>query len=147
MFTMSSHDQCSKIAVVGAFAAFTLLSVPAVADEVTNLGPVAAHEPILTSVGSNRVIAFYLPGSNQCAIHAVIWDKTKVDSDTSSARIRISLEPGQIIHIDSVDGESLNLRCGSNADSLALVNTDNAVAFGITMQPSEQTFKASVSGF
>ena len=42
------------------------------------------------------------------------------------------------MHIDSAEGELLNLRCGSNADSLALVNTDNAVAFGITMQPSQQ---------
>jgi hypothetical protein len=144
MFTIT-HDQRSKIVVVGAFAAFTCLSVPAVADELTNLGPVGPHQPILTSVGSNRVIAFYQPGTNQCAIHAVIWDKTKVDS--SSARIRVSLEPGQIMHIDSVEGESLNLRCGSNADSLALVNTDNAVAFGIPMQPSEQPVQASASGF
>ena len=51
------------------------------------------------------------------------------------------------MHIDSVEGESLNLRCGSNADSLALVNTDNAVAFGITMQPSQQPVQASVSDF
>jgi hypothetical protein len=138
---------CSKIVVVGAFAAFTCLSIPAVADELTNLGPVGPHQPILTSVGSKRVIAFYQPGTNQCAIHAVIWDKTKVDSDTSSARIRVSLEPGQIMYIDSVEGESLNLRCGSNAESLALVNTDNAVAFGITMQPSEQAVQASASGF
>ena len=63
----------------------SLFSMPAVADEVTNLGPVGPNEPILTSVGSSRVIAFYLPGSNQCAIHAVIWDKTKVNSDTSSS--------------------------------------------------------------
>ena len=146
MFTIS-HHQWSKIAVVGAFAAFTLFSVPAVADEVTSLGPVVPHEPILTSVGNNRLIAFYLPGSNECALHAVIWNETRIDSDTSSARIRVSLEPGQIIHIDSVDGESLNLRCGSNADSLALVNTDNAVAFGITTQPSQQPIKASASGF
>lgn len=146
MFTISYH-QCSKIAVVGAFAALTFLSFPAVADEVTNMGPVAPHEPILTSVGSNRVIAFYLPGGNQCAIHAVIWDKTRVDSDTSSARIRISLEPGQTVHIDSAEGESANLQCGRNAQSLALVDTDNRVAFGLTTQPSEQPVKASASAF
>ena len=145
MFTIT-HNQCSKIAVVGAFAALTFLSIPAIADELTNLGPVAPHVPILTSVGSSRVIAFYLPGSNQCAIHAVIWDKTKVDSDTS-ARIRISLEPGQTVHIDSVEGESLNLRCGRNAESLALVDTDEAVAFGIITQPPQQPISASVSGF
>ena len=35
MFTIS-HDQCSKIAVVGAFAVFTSLRIPAVADELIN---------------------------------------------------------------------------------------------------------------
>ena len=146
MFTIT-HNQCSKIAVVGAFAALTFLSIPAIADELTNLGPVAPHVPILTSVGSSRVIAFYLPGSNQCAIHAVIWDKTKVDSDTSSARIRISLEPGQTVHIDSAEGGSANLQCGRNAQSLALVDTDNRVAFGLTTQPRQEPVKAGLSGF
>ena len=142
----NTHNKCSKIAIVGALTTFTFLSMPAIADELTNLGPVPPHEPILTSVGSSRVIAFYLPGSNQCALHAVVWDKTKVGSD-ASARIRISLEPGQTVHIDSVEGESLSLRCGENAESLALVNTDDAVAFGIITQPSQQPIRASVSGF
>ena len=140
-----THRQCSKITVVGAFAAFTCLSGPTVADELNNLGPVGPHQPILASVGSERVIAFYLPGSNQCAMHAVIWDKTK--SEASPARIRISLEPGQMIHIDSDEGDSLNLRCEGNAESLALVDTNNAVAFGIRTQPSQEPVKASVSGF
>jgi hypothetical protein len=138
------HHQCSKIAVIGALAAFTSVSVAAVADEVTNLGPVGAHHPILASVGSERVVAFYLPGNNQCAMHAVIWDKSS-DSEPAPARIRISLEPGQIMHIDSVEGESLNLRC--EGDRLAVVDTNNAVAFGITTQPSQQPVQASVSGF
>jgi hypothetical protein len=136
-----THRQCSRIAAVGALAALTSLSVPAVADDVTNLGPVGPHQPILASVGSERVIAFYLPGSNQCAVHAVIW-KTN-DPEASPARIRISLEPGQIMHIDSVDGDSLNLRCESNAESLALVDTNKAVA----TQPSQQPVQATVSGF
>lgn len=140
------HHQCSKIAVIGALAAFTSLSVPAVADELTNLGPVGPHQPILASVGRERVIAFYLPGNNQCAVHAVIWDKSS-GSEAVPARIRISLEPGQIMHIDSVEGDSLNLRCEGNADRLALVDTNNAVAFGITTQPSLQPVQASASGF
>jgi hypothetical protein len=139
-----THHQCSKIAVIGAVAAFTSLSVPAVADELTYLGPVGPHEPILASVGSERVIAFYLPGNNQCAMHAVIGDRSS-DSEPARTRIRISLEPGQILHIDSVEGDSLNLRCEGNR--LAVVDTDNAVAFGIITQPSQQPVQASVSGF
>ena len=140
-----THHQCSKIAVIGAVAAFTSLSVPAVADElITNLGPVGPNEPILASVGSERVIAFYLPGNNQCAMQAVIGDSSS-NSEPARTRIRISLEPGQIMHIDSVEGDSLNLRCEGNR--LAVVDTNNAVAFGITTQPSQQPVQASVSGF
>lgn len=141
------YSTSSKIAVVGALATF--LSMPAVADELTKLGPVPPHEPILTSVGTKRVIAFYLPGNGQCALHAVIGDKMNINPDTDipAVRVRISLEPGQTVHIDSVEGESLNLRCGRNAESLAPVNTDDAVAFGITMQPSRQPINASASGF
>ena len=65
----NNRHQCSKIAVVGALATFTFL-MPAIADELNNLGPVPPHEPILTSVGTKRVIAFYLPGSGQCALHS-----------------------------------------------------------------------------
>ena len=141
------YSTSSKIAVVGALATF--LSMPAVADELTKLGPVPPHEPILTSVGTKRVIAFYLPGNGQCALHAVIGDKMNINPDTDipAGRVRISLEPGQTVHIDSVEGESLNLRCGRNAESLVPVNTDAAVAFGITMQPSRQPINASASGF
>src|SRR5262245_12513162 len=141
-----THPQCSKIAVIGVLAAFTSLSPPAVADDVINLGPVGPHQPILTSVGSVRVIAFYLPGNNQCALQAVIWDKS-TDSEPEGARIRMSLEPGQIMHLDSVDGDSLNLRCESNADRLAVVDTYNAVVFDITTQPPQQPVQATVSGF
>ena len=139
-----THHQCSKIAVIGALAALTSLSGPAVADELTNLGPVGPHHPILASVGSERVIAFYLPGDNKCAMHTVIWDRSS-GSEPTPARIRISLEPGQIMHIDSVEGDSLNLRCEGNR--LAVVDTNNAVAFGIITQPSQQPVQASVSGF
>jgi hypothetical protein len=140
-----THNQRSKIAVLGVVAAFTSLSVPVVADElITNLGPVGPNEPILASVGSERVIAFYLPGDNQCAMHAVIGDRSS-NSEPARVRIRISLEPGQIMHIDSVEGDSLNLRCEGNR--LAVVDTNNAVAFGITTQPSQQPVQASVSGF
>jgi hypothetical protein len=140
-----THNQRSKIAVIGVVAAFTSFSVPVVADElITNLGPVGPNEPILASVGSERVIAFYLPGDNQCAMHAVIGDRSS-NSEPARVRIRISLEPGQIMHIDSVEGDSLNLRCEGNR--LAVVDTNNAVAFGITTQPSQQPVQASVSGF
>jgi hypothetical protein len=99
-------------------------------------------------VGSRqRIIAFYMPGSDRCALHAVVWDNVAADTGRSAARVRISLEPGQIVHIDSADNESLNLQCGKNAENLTVIDNTDGVAFGITNQQLGQTLKASVSGF
>ena len=148
MFSIT-HDQLSKIAVAGAFVAVTSLSVPAIAEEpAQNLGPVGPHEPILTSFGNKRVIAFYLPGNGYCALQAVVFDKIDAYTGmTTAARFRISLEPGQIAHIDSTDNESLNLQCGKNAEKLTIVDTDSSVASGSTIQSPGQYIKANVSGF
>ena len=105
-----SH-QFSKFAVAGALTVLTTIGTLGARadDQAQNLGPVAPHEPILASVGSKRIIAFYLPGSGQCALHAVVWNNnTNADNDTSAARVRVSLEPGQIVHIDSSPDESLS---------------------------------------
>jgi hypothetical protein len=145
MFTLS-RIQLLKFAA-GGLVVISTLGPPARADELyQSLGPVGPHEQILTTVGNQRVIAFYMPGSDRCALHAVVWDHTGGDPGRSAARVRISLEPGQIVHIDSADNESLNLQCDKNAEKLSIVDTDGLVAFGITNQQPAQALKASASG-
>ena len=147
---MFSHDRLSKVVVAGAFVALTAVSIPARADDLLqNLGPVGPHQPILTTVGSKRVIAFYMPGSDRCSLHAVVWDNTG-PAGSLAARVRISLEPGQIVQIDTAqDGslKTLNLGCSDNADKLAILDSDSPVASDTTIQPKGQPLKASVSGF
>ena len=75
-----------------------------------------------------------------------MWDNSKTNGDASTARVRVSLEPGQVMHIDSPKQDSLNLQCGENAEKLSIVDTDHAVAFGIEIQSGEPV-KASASGF
>jgi len=60
----SSHHQFSNFAVAGALTVLTTVGtlVARADDQAQNLGPVAPHEPILASVGSKRIIEFYLPG-------------------------------------------------------------------------------------
>jgi hypothetical protein len=147
---MLSRIQLLKFAAAGVVVC--TLGSPALADElVQNLGPVGPHEAILTEVGSERVIAFYEPDNGRCAVHAVVFDKTDAYTGmTTAARVRISLEPSQIVHIDSAHNESLkslNLQCGKNAEKLTIIDTDSSVASGITIQPPSQPIKASASGF
>jgi hypothetical protein len=61
------------LAAAGALA-LTVASASASADElVRNLGPVGPNEPILTNVGSKRVIAFYEANGGGCGMNIVVW--------------------------------------------------------------------------
>jgi hypothetical protein len=134
---------------MGSLVVLSTLGSPARADELAqNLGPVGPHEPILTSVGSKRVIVFYEPDNGRCAFNAVVFDKTDLYTGmTTAARVRVSLDPREMVHIDSIDNETLNLQCGDDAATLAIVETDKPIASGTTVQQSGQPVKASASGF
>ena len=128
MFTLS-RSRFLGIAAAGAFVALSA-SLPAGAEELAqNLGPVGPHEPILTTVGSKRVIAFYEPGGGHCTINVVVWDRND-DSGDSAARVRVSLNPRQMVHIDSAESESINLQCGDDAETLALVDNSKFMSAG-----------------
>ena len=73
--------------------ALTVSGSPGYADDFAeNLGPVGPNEPILTTVGSKRIIAFYVPGNGHCGINVVVWDRSDA-SGNSAARVRVSLNP------------------------------------------------------
>ena len=148
MFSLS-RIQFSKFAAMGSLVVLSTLGTPTRADELAqNLGPVGPHEAILTEVGSERVIAFYEPDNGRCAVHAVVFDKTDAHTGmTTAARVRISLEPSQIVHIDSAHNESLkslDLQCGKNAEELSIIDTDSSVASGITIPQSAPLRPADV---
>jgi hypothetical protein len=120
-----------SLAAVGAISALIAVSLPAHADELTqNLGPVGPHEPILTTVGNKRVIAFFEPDSGNCAFHAVIWDPTDVNAE-STAGFQATLNPRQMAHINTAENKSLYLQCGDNAERLAIVDNEGVVVTDI----------------
>jgi hypothetical protein len=92
------------------------------------LGPVPANEPILKTVGNKNVLAFFEPGNGQCNVQAVIWNVDEIQ--TNPTRVRIGLYAGQSASIDSSATDSIKLRCGANADDLAIVDDKAFVAAG-----------------
>jgi hypothetical protein len=133
---MLSRTQFLGFAAAGAFVALSVASTPADADEmVQNLGPVGPNEPVVATIGGMHIIAFFEPGNGRCALNAVVWDDLAADAGKSAKRIRVSIEAGQIVHIDTAEQKSLNLQCGSNAATLAATDIDTLVASGITAQP------------
>jgi len=131
-----------KFVAAGAFVAL-FASNPAGADEmVQNLGPVGPNDVLLAKVGGMRVIAFLESGSSgRCAVNAVVWDTLGADPGESAKRVQVSIRPGEIIHIETARQESLNLQCGSNAATLAIIDTESLSASGITAQPPGQPVK------
>ena len=111
------------LAAAGALAALTAASASASAGDqpMTNLGPVGPHEPILAMVGNQRVIAFYAPERGECAVSAVVFKNGEADAPYSSARVRISLRPGQMLQLDGPTRQSMSLLCGVDASTLAVV--------------------------
>jgi hypothetical protein len=94
------------------------------ADElVQHLGPVGPHEPILATFGNKRAIAFYEPDNGRCAVQAVVYEKTDADTGmTTAARFRVSLNPREVVYIDSADNKTLSLQCGDYAQRLSVID-------------------------
>jgi hypothetical protein len=118
---------------LGFAAASTLLaintaSIPACADDlIQNLGPVGPYHAILTEVGSKSIIAE--PNSGHCDFRAIVWDTTDVKAE-SAARFRVALNPLQRVRIDTPENKSIELQCGDNAESLAIVDGEKLAAVG-----------------
>jgi hypothetical protein len=109
------------LAAIAALAVLAAAGPSARADQpLTNLGPVGPHEPILVSMGSQRIIAFYSQDRDGCAVTAVMWKDADPDAPYSSSRVRIALKPGQMFQLDSAQRQSMSLVCGADAASLSV---------------------------
>jgi hypothetical protein len=142
--TTSTRIQVLSFAAAGALLALTAASAPARSDErPVHLAAVGPVEPIMTTVGNENVIAFYRPGSGNCNLYVVLSDRRNA-SDDSAVQVRISLSPLQIVHLDTSDNDTLNLKCAENAESLAVVDEDENVVFGSSIS---KVIRASTTGF
>jgi hypothetical protein len=135
-----------KLAAVTAFGALSAFN-QAGAEEggeemVQNLGPVGPNDTLLAKIGGMRVIAFLEPGSGRCAVNAVVWDSSVgAEPGISTKGVRVRIEPGEVVHINNAAQESVHLQCGSNAATLAIIDTEALSASGITVQPPLQPVK------
>jgi hypothetical protein len=113
------RNEFALIAAAGALAVFGSVAAHA-EDPLTNLGPVGPREPILVTIGNQRVIAFFVPERGQCAVNAVTWKDAGDDAPYASSRVRVSLKPGQMVQLDGAQRQSMGLLCGVDASSLAV---------------------------
>ncbi len=108
------------------------VAVPAFAqDTSTNFGPVGPREPILASLGGQRVIAFFVPERGSCAVNAIIWKDAGADAPYASSRVKVSLRPGEMVQFDETK-RSMNLLCGADASTLSAVAPADLISTGTT---------------
>ena len=120
------------LAAVCALAALGAFSASAAADDpMTNFGPVGPGEPILASLGGQRVIAFFVPERGSCAVNAIVWKDARADAPYASSRVRLSLRPGEMIRFDGAS-QSMNPLCGADASTLAAVAPPELTLTGTT---------------
>ena len=145
---MSPLSSSLKFVAAGALAALSFGSTPVAGVEmVQNLGPVGPNETVLATMGSMHVIAFFEADTGRCAVNAVVWDNLAADPGESAKRVRVAIGPSEIVRIDSAKQESVNLQCGRDAATLAVIDTEGLVASGINAQPPGQPVRAGASGF
>jgi hypothetical protein len=94
MFTLS-RSRFLGIAAVGAFVPPPVSREPRLA---RTWGGRASRAYL--GIGA-RVIAFYEPGGGHCTINVVVWDRS--DDMAIRPRVRVSLNPRQMVHIDSAE--------------------------------------------
>jgi hypothetical protein len=132
-----------KFVAAGAFVvALSAANIHASAEEmVQSLGPVGPNGGVLATIGTMHVVAFFEPTSGRCAVNAVVWDDLGGDAGVSAKRILVNIEAGEFLMIETAAQESLNLQCGSSAETLTAIDTASLAASGITAQPSRQPVK------
>ena len=115
-----------RILSIAAASALTVLAATFVASAGdgarANLGPVGPNEPILATVGTSRMVAYYEPVNGKCDVSAVVFDATPNGGGEASTKVRVTLHPGELFHLDSVKNEHVVLTCGPDAKLMTVLN-------------------------
>ena len=112
--------------VVSAFAAALAASLCSSGQAVSG-EPVegdALYRPIQSisyKFGSKIASGYFVPQNSVCRVTLMVTEKTDPDLPSPTAtRVRVMLDPGQVVGFDSDEGRSINLTCGDDAATLVV---------------------------
>jgi hypothetical protein len=110
----------ASFAAAGALVVLAAANISALAEDLPQrYGPVGPSETILATFGNKRAIAFYEVDNGRCDVSAVVYDKTDAETgQDTAATVRVSLDPREMVYIDSTDNETMSLQCGDGAETL-----------------------------
>jgi hypothetical protein len=107
---------------VSAFAAGLCLSGQAVSGEPVEGD--ALYRPIQSisyTFGSKIASGYFVQQNSVCRVTLMIAEKIDPDLPSpTAARVRVMLDPGQVVGFDSDEGRSISLTCGEDAATLVV---------------------------
>jgi hypothetical protein len=118
-----------RIITAAAFGGALAASVAVAATVATTASVGAPNEKIYAPmqsisyvVGSKSAIGYFVQEKGACRVVLMVAENVDPDvaSAPSAARLRVALQPGQGAGLDSDEGRSLELTCGSGAASLTV---------------------------
>ena|SRR5579871_3338363 len=72
-------------------------------------------------IGSKKISGYFVKRESACAVTVMVIDAGSPEpSSTTAARIRFTLNPGQVGGIDSEEGRSINVTCGPDANAVVV---------------------------
>jgi hypothetical protein len=76
-------------------------------------------------LGSKRAIGYFVSQNGQCQVTLMVAEAVDPEEGraTSAARISVSMVPGQSATLDSEEGSSMVLTCGSGAETMKVMRT------------------------
>jgi hypothetical protein len=112
--------------VVSAFAA-ALATNLCLSGQAVSGEPVegdALYRPVQSisyTFGSKIASGYFVQQNSVCRVTLMITEKIDPDLPSpTAARVRVMLDPGQVVGFDSDEGRSISLTCGENATTLVV---------------------------
>ena len=86
-------------------------------------------ESISYTLGSKKAIGYFSKDAERCNVTLMVAEAVDPDQEMpgSAARLRLALTPGQEAGLDSEEGQSIQMICGSGAETLVVLRGDTAV--------------------
>lgn len=130
-------------AVIGLGASLPPASTRAPAADKAEYLPV---QKIRYDFGSKTLSGYFMRQDAACALSVMVAEKADADVTPSQtpARLRLVLQPGQVVGLDSEEGRSVNLTCGPDAATL-LADTGERAKLMALQQLARQNPAAAVN--
>ncbi len=78
-------------------------------------------------IGSKLVVGYFEQKKGSCDLTFMLTENTVPDHNQyfSATRLRVSVDPGKRMHIDSAEGQSLNVLCDESAETVTVQELAN----------------------